>query len=50
VDPAGKATTTTDLAKAMKGVGGGAGPAGQGSAPDLARDVDGTNDGRSVGS
>jgi hypothetical protein len=46
-DPAGKATTAMDPTKAMKGVGGGAGPAGRGPAPDLARGVDGTGDGRS---
>jgi hypothetical protein len=46
-DPAGKAAAATDPTKAMKGVGGGAGPAGQGPAPDLARGVDGTGDGRS---
>jgi hypothetical protein len=42
VDPAGKAAT----AKAKKGVGGGAGPAGQGPAPDLARGVNVAGDGR----
>jgi hypothetical protein len=47
VDPAGKAVTTTDPAKAKKGGGGGAGPAGQGPTPDLARGVDGTSDRRS---
>jgi hypothetical protein len=47
VDPAGKAATATDPTKAMKGMGGGAGPVGQGPAPDLARGVDGTGDGRS---
>jgi hypothetical protein len=36
VDPAGKAAAATDPAKAKKGVGGGAGPAGQGPTPDLA--------------
>jgi hypothetical protein len=46
VDPAGKAATATDPAKAKKGVGGGAGPARQGPAPDLARGVNGTGDGR----
>jgi hypothetical protein len=47
-DPAGKAATTTDLAKAMKGVGGEAGPAGQGPVPGLARGVDGAGAGRSM--
>jgi hypothetical protein len=47
VDPAGKAATATDPAKAKKGVGGGACPAGQGPAPDLENGVDGTGDGRS---
>jgi hypothetical protein len=47
VDPSGKAATATDPAKAKKGVGGGACPAGQGLAPDLAKGVDGTGDGRS---
>jgi hypothetical protein len=47
VDPAGKAAAATDPARAMKGVGGGVGPAGQGPAPDLARGVDGTGDRRS---
>jgi hypothetical protein len=46
VDPAGKAATATDPAKAKKGVGGGAGPAGQGPAPDLARGVNGAGDRR----
>jgi hypothetical protein len=48
VDPARKAATAADPTKAMKGVGGGAGPAGQGPAPDLARDYDGAGDGRSM--
>jgi hypothetical protein len=47
VDPAGKAAIATDPAKAKKGVGGGAGQAGQGPTPDLARGVDGSSDGRS---
>jgi hypothetical protein len=47
VDPAGKAATATDPAKATEGVGGGACQAGQGPAPDLAKGVDGTGDGRS---
>jgi hypothetical protein len=47
VDPAGKTAAATDPAKAMKGVGGEAGPARQGPAPDLARGVDSTSDGRS---
>jgi hypothetical protein len=47
VDPAGKAATATDPTKAMKGVGGEAGPAGQGPVSDLARDDDGAGDGRS---
>jgi hypothetical protein len=47
VDPVGKAAAATDPAKAMKGVGGGVGPAGQGPAPDLARGVDDIGDGRS---
>jgi hypothetical protein len=46
VDLAGKAAAATDPTKA-KGVGGGACPAGQGPAPDLAKGVDGTGDGRS---
>jgi hypothetical protein len=46
VDPAGKAATATDPTKAMKGVGGGAGPAEQGPAPDLARGVNGAGDRR----
>jgi hypothetical protein len=36
-----------DPTKAMKGVSGGVGPAGQGPPPDLARGVDDTGDGRS---
>jgi hypothetical protein len=48
VDPAGKAAAATNPAKAKKGVGGGAGPAGQGPTPDLARGVDGISDGRSL--
>jgi hypothetical protein len=47
VDPAGKAAAATDPTKAKKGVGGGACPTGQGPAPDLAKGVDGTGDGRS---
>jgi hypothetical protein len=47
VDPAGKAAAATNPTKAMKGVGGGAGPAGQGPVSDLARDDDGVGDGRS---
>jgi hypothetical protein len=47
VDPVGKAAAATDPAKTMKGVGGRAGLAGQGPAPDLTRGVDGTGDGRS---
>jgi hypothetical protein len=47
VDPAGKAAAATDPTKAKKGVGGGACLAGQGPAPDLAKGVDGTGDGRS---
>jgi hypothetical protein len=46
VDPVGKATTATDPAKAMKGVCGGAGPAGQGPAPDLGRGMNAAGDGR----
>jgi hypothetical protein len=46
VDPAGKAATATDPTKAMMGVGGGAGPAEQGPAPDLARGVNGAGDRR----
>jgi hypothetical protein len=48
VDSAGKAAAATDPAKAMKGVGGGVGPARQGPTPDLARGVDGSDDGRSL--
>jgi hypothetical protein len=48
VDPARKAAASMDPSKAMKGVGGGAGPTGQGSAPGLARGVDGADDGRSM--
>jgi hypothetical protein len=47
VDPAGKAAAATDPTKAMRGVGGGAGPAGQGPVPNPARGVDSTGDGRS---
>ena len=47
MDPAGKAAAATDPTKAKKGVGGGACLAGQGPAPDLAKGVDGTGDGRS---
>jgi hypothetical protein len=47
VNPAGKAATATDPTKAMKGVGGGAGPARQGPVLDLARDDDSIGDGRS---
>jgi hypothetical protein len=47
VDPAGKAAAATDPAKAKKGVGGGACPAGQGPATDLVGGVDGAGDGRS---
>jgi hypothetical protein len=47
VDLAGKVAAATDPTKAMKGVGGGAGPAGQGPVPDLARGDDGAGDGRS---
>jgi hypothetical protein len=43
VDPAGKAAAATDP---TKGVGGGAGPAGQGPAPDLARGVNDAGDRR----
>jgi hypothetical protein len=46
VDPVGKAATATDPAKAKKGVGGGAGPVGQGPTPDLARGVNDGGDGR----
>jgi hypothetical protein len=47
VDPAGKVAAATDPTKVMKGVGGRAGPAGQGPVPDLARDDDGAGDWRS---
>jgi hypothetical protein len=47
VDPTGKAAAARDPPKAMKGVGGGAGPARQGPVPDPARGVDSTGDGRS---
>jgi hypothetical protein len=48
VDPTGtNPAAAMDPAKTMKGVGGEAGPAGQGPAPDLTRGVDGTGDGRS---
>jgi hypothetical protein len=48
VDPAGKAAAATEpTMAAMKGEGGGAGPAEQGPAPDLARGVGSTSDGRS---
>jgi hypothetical protein len=47
VDPTGKVAAATDPAKAKKGVGAVACPAGQGPAPDLAEGVDGTSDGRS---
>jgi hypothetical protein len=46
VDPTRKAATTMDPAKAMKGVGGGAGPAGQGPALELSRGVDSIGDRR----
>jgi hypothetical protein len=48
VDPAGKAAAATDPTKAMKGVGGEARLAGQGPAPDLARDDDDAGAGRSL--
>jgi hypothetical protein len=48
VDPAGEAAAATEpTMTTMKGEGDGAGPAEQGPAPDLARGVGSTGDGRS---
>jgi hypothetical protein len=47
VDPTWKAAAATDPAKAKEGVSGGACPTRQGPAPDLAKGVDVTGDGRS---
>jgi hypothetical protein len=46
VDPAGKAAAATDPAKAKRGLDGGADPAEQGPAPDLARGVNCAGDRR----